>query len=807
MKLRFSLLALALSLGLTLLLSASFALAQPAEPIVGLPEQWVAPVADQSLANGRETLRINIGAYPDLIDPQKSSFNNEIAHLGHIYEGLTRLDTQLETVPGAAQGWVYSPDATVLTFTLRPGLMYSDGTLLNAMRYRFSILRNIDPTTHGEYASITDEILGAVAWRTADVAHLTPEQLAALKAAVEVRALDAAGNVCVSYAQADCLTLRLMFTAPAPYFHTVMSLWVTYPAKEELITAGGDIWWQSPANQIGNGPFVMQTLTPYDRAYFTPNARYWRGVATYDIEYRYLTDSAQALAAYRNNQLDIITPSPADMAAIRADPTLSKELLTYSGSCSYAIMFHNLKPPFTDPKVRQAFAYALDRVAWVRDVLGGSGFPTLTWIPPGYPGYDAVETRWAYNPVSATQAISDSSYGSIAALPPITLTFSSSARNQMRNEWLANQWRAVLGVSLTLNSVDPTTYTELTKDVKTAPQTYILGWCADYPDPQNWLSVYWKTGAFAARIGYSNPTLDALMREADAETDPLRRAQLYADAQRMLVADCPVAFAWNNISTFLVTSRVKGGVTTPQDKWPGWGDPLAITVEPWKKVYLPLMLKNHDPLLYDNFDDPSWDGAYDPARWQFWGDNKIQFRQQGGALVLTNTSSANPSGASLIASRPIYRLWPKVKELQARLKMSSDRTGGWSPVQLSLYAGDINGHAWYANCTLGGSSFSAQASARCAIFTRQGATYPEEYGTATIPVDLDIWHTFRIETDPNSAAIRFLLNGTLIGAHTPTDAVALIAANNMEVAITVWGDAPNATATRYVDDVRIIPVQ
>ena len=61
-------------------------------------------------------------------------------------------------------------------------------------------------------------------------------------------------------------------------------------------------------------------------------------------------------------------------------------------------MFHNLKPPFTDPKVRQAFAYAIDREAWVRDVLAGGGSPTLTWIPKGFPGYDATETRWGYDP-------------------------------------------------------------------------------------------------------------------------------------------------------------------------------------------------------------------------------------------------------------------------------------------------------------------------------------------------------------------------------------------------------------------------
>ena len=66
-------------------------------------------------------LRINLGTYPDIIDPQKSSFVNEIAHLKLIYEGLTKFDEKLKTVPGAAEKWEYNADATELTFTLKPG--------------------------------------------------------------------------------------------------------------------------------------------------------------------------------------------------------------------------------------------------------------------------------------------------------------------------------------------------------------------------------------------------------------------------------------------------------------------------------------------------------------------------------------------------------------------------------------------------------------------------------------------------------------------------------------------------------------
>ncbi len=524
-------------------------------------------------------LRVNLQTYPDIIDPQKSSFVNEIAHLQMIYEGLTRLNEKLETVPGAAEKWEYNADATELTFTLRKDLKYSDGSLLNAKRFEYSILRNINPETAGEYAQITDDIAGASEWRTADTAA-EGYDAEALKAGVKVQALDAAGQPCADYEQADCLTLKVGLKQPAPYFHTVLTLWVAYPAKEENITEGGENWWNSSKYQIGNGPFVLKSLEPFVRGYFAPNPNYWGGQASYDLEYSYITDTAVSFEAYKNNEFDIVPLAAEDLATVQADPQLSKEANIYPGSCTFALMFHQLKEPFTDPKVREAFSYAFDREAWVKDVLKGLGSPTLTWIPKGYPGYQEGETRFGFDPEKAKQAIAESSYGSIDKLPEITLTFSDTPRNRTRNEWLAAKWKEVLGIEVKLNPVESTTYTALTKDINTAPQTFILGWCADYPDPQNWLSVYWHTGAFGERIGFSNAEMDAIMESADKELDPAKRAELYQQAQDMLVGGAFVAFAWNNVNTYLVKPWVKGVVQTPQDSgWTGVQAPLSITID------------------------------------------------------------------------------------------------------------------------------------------------------------------------------------------------------------------------------------
>lgn len=585
---------------LSLLVVASMALAacgapapatsEPANPPAATEEPAATeppatePAATEPAAGEPGLLRVNSVTFPDIVDPQKSSFVGEIATLSMVYEGVTKLDGDLNTVPGAAESWEYNDDATQLTFTLRDGLTYSDGSPLNAARFEYSFHRNIDPATAGEYAAITDDILGAAEWR--GCTESCDDEMAAVQDSVKASHAD--GSDCTGYDDAACNTFTLKFKQPAPYFHTVASLWVGYPAKQELIEAGGDNWWLDPANHIGNGPFVMTNLEQGVNIHFTPNENYWDVVPSYELDYSYIVDSAVAFEAYKNDELDIVVAAAEDLATIQADPVLSQEHMLYPGSCTFALMFHQLKEPFTDPAVREAFAYALDRKAYVADVLQGLGSPALTWIPPGFPGFQEGETRFDFDPDKAMQTLTDAGYtvenGQLmkdGTAIPIEITFGDSPRNRTRFEWVAAKYKEVLGIDMPLNPVEATTYTNLTKDVNTAPQMFLLGWCADYPDPQNWLSVYWKTGAFAERIGFSNPELDDIMTQADAELDQTKRMELYAQAQDMLVGGGYVAFMYNNVNTYLVKPWVQGITSTPMDSnWPGEWAPTTITVEP-----------------------------------------------------------------------------------------------------------------------------------------------------------------------------------------------------------------------------------
>ena len=328
---------------LSLLVIASMALAA-CSPTTSAPTdapgaEEPAPVATEPPVAAGDVrpalIRVNSGSYPDTIDPQKSSFVNEIGHLKLVYVGLTALNEKLETVPGGAESWEFNDEATLLTFHIREQT-YSDGSLLNAARYEYALRRNSNPATAGEYAFIADEISGAPEWRTgsgcADAAACTEEELATLEAAFGAKAQHADGSACVvddsgnAYADADCNTLVISLSKPAPYFPTVMGLWITYPVKQELVEEGGDLWWTSTKFQIGNGPFIWQEAEPFVRSLFVPNPNFASNdVPTYSVEYRYITDGAVQFEAYKNDELDVIAYGGEDVAAVAADTELAAQ--------------------------------------------------------------------------------------------------------------------------------------------------------------------------------------------------------------------------------------------------------------------------------------------------------------------------------------------------------------------------------------------------------------------------------------------------------------------------------------------------
>jgi oligopeptide transport system substrate-binding protein len=525
------------------------------------------PAASQ---DGGKILRIHNITDPDVVDPQQSSFTNEIEILAMNYEGLTRLDENSQTVPAAAESWEFDETGTVLTFHLREGLTYSDGSPLTAERFRYAVERNCDPNVAGEYQSILFEIVGCAEF----AGSLTPPEVAEGTPVPEVDpAAYETAKANLGVRAIDDLTLELTLVAPAPYYPTIAGLWVFFPAKQELIEQGGEEWWKDPALQLGNGPFQMTRWEEEQLVALEANENYWAGRPLLDgIEIIYQGESAVALEAYRAGDLDIMQVDPQQIPEVTADPELSQQYLAYPVASTYNLAFNLTMEPFTDIKVREAFSLAFDRETYCAVIRNGDCTPTLSWIPPGLPG--SIETDlYGFDPEAAVAALAASSYGGPDGLPEIRMYYNSDdTANTARAEWVAGQYRDILGVEIVLEPTEGTALVELRKEPTTFPQMLLPGgWIQDYADPQNWLSVYWKCDAtFALRFAYCNEELDAILTQADQEFDEATRLGLYQQAGQMLVEDIPGPFLYNLSNTVLISPRVTGYVAAAGDaEFPG----------------------------------------------------------------------------------------------------------------------------------------------------------------------------------------------------------------------------------------------
>jgi oligopeptide transport system substrate-binding protein len=558
---------------------AAEATAAPAAEATAAPaaEATAAPAAAGNAKPG--ILRMNVGAENDNNDPQQASFVGEIRWIMMNWLPLMTFDLNMQPIPGAAEKVDISADGKTYTFHLRPNQKYSNGDPLTAKNFEFAWKRLADPTLAGQYQSIA---CGIIKGYSEYAVTTCPDAAGNTKTITEAQSLDLqALRDGVGVKATDDNTLVIELVNPAPYFLSMAALWIGAPVREEDAENVQDLVTANPEHYIGNGPFILKEHDQGVKAVWEANPNYVLGpIKLKGVEMAFINESQVAFQAYKNGELDILGLAAEDLPAVQSDPQLSKEAVDLPGSCTFYLGYNVRKPPFDNIKVRQAFAQALDRETWVKDILNGLGKPAYSFIPPGFPGYMETD-KWKFDPEAARKTLAEAGYPNGQGFPELKLTFSSSARNKVRYEWLANQFKQVFGIEAQLDPVDPTAYTALVKEESTIPQMFILGWCADYPDPQDWLSIVFRTGGISAgRAGWSNKEYDDLTNQADIEQDPQKRMELYNKAHEILIEEQPVSFFWNDAGKELIKPYVKGVKITPLDYFPGFFNLKELDVAP-----------------------------------------------------------------------------------------------------------------------------------------------------------------------------------------------------------------------------------
>jgi oligopeptide transport system substrate-binding protein len=241
---------------------------------------------------------------------------------------------------------------------------------------------------------------------------------------------------------------------------------------------------------------------------------------------------------------------------------MHQELYSTPNLCTSYITLDVTRPPFDDLKVRQAFAMAIDRELYIRVVHNNAAIPAHGLYPPALPGYDYSFTGLEFNPEKARQYLKESGY-TPENIPEIIYSSAGYGSSiSTADAAVIQMWEENLGIKVKVQNIEPEYYLENLIDDNTGQITQ-EGWCADYPDPENFADALYHTGAEMNTSGYSNPELDVLLEQARSELDTTSRILLYQQAERIIVEEVPAIFLSHSISFTLVKPYVQGYVEAP----------------------------------------------------------------------------------------------------------------------------------------------------------------------------------------------------------------------------------------------------
>ena len=506
---------------LTLIILFTFTLAAP-----NLASAWQTDIPlDQALVlEGGESTN------PRTYDPHTTFGSGD----KRVYSGLVSFDPQLNLIPDLAEKWDISADGMTYTFHLRQNAKFHNGRAVTVQDFVYSLERSASPALASDTAlTYLGDIAGIHDYVSGQADHISG-----------LNALDEH-------------TLQITIDAPKPYFLLKLTYPTAFVLDKENVESG-DEWYRQPN---GTGPYKLTEWVSFERMVYEANTDFYLGAPSipYILINMYTGDSQRL---YETGDVDI-----AGVYSIErfTDPTepLHNELRTGVSLCTSYIVFDTTQPPFDDVNVRKAFSMAFNRKQYIDVVYTDRALPAIGVYPPGLPGFNIALKGLPYDPAQARALLKQSKYG--INLPAIVFTNSGTGSYVSSDvAALAQMWKQNLGVTITVENLEPNFYSDQIYSGNHG-QLFDGGWCADYPDPENFADALFHSGSNQNNGGYSNPQLDSLLEAARIEQDVTKRIQMYQQAEQILVDDAAALFTIHYLSYELVKPYVQGYALTPID--------------------------------------------------------------------------------------------------------------------------------------------------------------------------------------------------------------------------------------------------
>lgn len=472
--------------------------------------------AGQPAGKGPQILLIANDQEPVGLDPAKNPAASSLRIMEKLYNGLTRLNENMEVVPDLAEKWEV-PDPTTYVFTLRQGVKFHNGRELTSADVKYTFERILDP-------------------QTASIAKSYFEQVASIETP-------------------DPRTVRFKLKEPfAPFLTNTASTWASIVPRE-TVEKNGDL------NKVadGTGPFKLAEWLPDNHVKLVRNPDYFvKGEPKVDgITFLTMKDEAARLAAIRTGKVHLTTVSADSARLLAGEPDV--RVIDYQ-SLQYSYLGMNAaRKPFDDPRVRKAISLAVNRqeiidTVWKgKAVLTGPTPPALKdWAIPvdGLPGYKP-------DVAAARKLLADAG---LAQGFKTTLKTASTYPDMVETAQVVQAQLKAIGVQAEIVQLEWGQYVDAWKK---KDMDLMVGRNTAGTDPDRSLAFFFHSKGSANVWNFADAEFDKLVEDGRRAKGQNERKQLYSQAQARLIELAPNLFLASPRNFVALRKNVEGFVPMP----------------------------------------------------------------------------------------------------------------------------------------------------------------------------------------------------------------------------------------------------
>ncbi|WP_419064169.1 peptide ABC transporter substrate-binding protein [Hominenteromicrobium sp.] len=494
-----------------------------------------------------KTISLNAGMEPTGLNTLTSTYSIEFALFKHMYENLVTLDDDDNTVPGAAESWDYDEDTLTYTFHLRKDGVWTNGDPVTAKDFEFAWSQALNPDVASDYAYFLYFIKNAEKYFNGEVAW------------------DEVGVKVV-----DDYTLEVTMEQPTPYALFLFSFGTLAPINQRFYEAvGADLYSTEAQYFCTNGPFALTEWSHNDKIVMQKNDA-WHGAADVEVEeidWKIITDANAALSSFLAGDLDMVGLGTGEL--IKQATAAGATIQSYTDGTSFYIYFNNNDQYLSNVNLRRALFNAIDEQKEIDTVWQNDNEPMTSFTAPGVSATDGTSFAGKVGELYAPSRDQEKAKEYLAtALSELGCTVDDlsahlsidcgdSATSIAEASFYQEQWRQVLGIEVTVNSM-------ITKQSSQNRKTgnYVMsvtGWGPDYNDPNTFLDL-WVTDGGNNQTGFSNERYDELIDLASKETDLEKRESYFIECEQIIADQLPIGPAFWRAPSYACSDKIKGGM-------------------------------------------------------------------------------------------------------------------------------------------------------------------------------------------------------------------------------------------------------